>query len=105
MGAKFRAWTPEDDETLRKLHAEGLNSVQISRRMGFGANTIGRHCALLGLTLEGHIKYQMHDKRANLTRQPRPDYVKPRREPREERADVYVNWNGISLPRLKCLER
>lgn len=42
-------WTADDDELLRRLHAEGLNVRECADRMGRGRTTVHRHALALGL--------------------------------------------------------
>lgn len=43
------SWTPEDDETLRTLHAAGRTLGDVATTMGRSKATISRHAQLLGL--------------------------------------------------------
>ena len=43
-------WTPEQDQQLVDLHAQGFPLVQCATRMGCGTATLSRHAKALGLT-------------------------------------------------------
>jgi hypothetical protein len=49
-----REWTPEEDETLRRLHLDGLSRAEIAREIaGRSRNAVTGRCDRLGLTRDG----------------------------------------------------
>ncbi|MET9510768.1 hypothetical protein ABZX62_20300 [Streptomyces flavidovirens] len=47
-----RTFSPDDEEQLRQLHADGVSRNEIARQMGWAVGTITNHAQRLGLSFD-----------------------------------------------------